>query len=191
VGKIKCKLTQLYEEYSKAFEGMELVFGDGNHTGGTVMIGEAPGKDEVRLRKPFVGMAGGNLGKFMEYIGLTRDDIYVTNAIKYRLFKVNETTGRKSNRPALKKEVISSRPFLLKELEILKSKVVITLGNVPLRAVTGNFSYIIGEVHGKPIETDDYIIMPLYHPASLIYNRSLEAEYYKDLDKLKKLIMEV
>lgn len=191
MGKIKGELTQLYEEYSKAFKDMELVYGDGNHRSGIVMIGEAPGKDEVRLGKPFVGMAGGNLGRFMKYIGLSRDDIYVTNAIKYRLFKVNGTTGRKSNRPALKKEVLSSRSYLLKELEILGARVVITLGNVPLRAVTGDFNYIIGEVHGKPIETDDYIVMPLYHPASLIYNRSLEVEYYKDLDKLKKLIMEV
>ncbi|MBN1624818.1 MAG: uracil-DNA glycosylase [Clostridia bacterium] len=191
MGKIKGELTRLYEEYSTVFKGMELVYGDGNHRSGIVMIGEAPGKDEVRLGKPFVGVAGGNLGKFMKYLGLSRDDIYVTNAIKYRLFKMSAASGRKSNRPALKKEVLSSRPFLMKELEIMGAKLVITLGNVPLRAVTGNFSYIIGAVHGEPIETDNYIVMPLYHPASLIYNRSLETEYYKDLDKLKKLIVEV
>ena len=189
--KIKGKLEHLYKEYSFAFKGEELVFGDGNPETGIVMVGEAPGRDEVRLKKPFVGMAGGNLGKFMEYMGLSRENIYVTNAIKYRLFRVNETTGRKSNRPATKKEILSSRPYLVRELQMLEAALVITLGNVPLKAVTGDFSLTIGDVHGQVLEMDDFKLMPLYHPASLIYNRSLEKEYFKDLDILKKLISEV
>lgn len=189
--KIKGKLEHLYEEYSLAFKGEELVFGDGNPETGIVMVGEAPGRDEVRLKKPFVGMAGGNLGKFMEYMGLSRENIYVTNAIKYRLFRVNETTGRKSNRPASKKEILSSMPYLFRELQLLEAVLVITLGNVPLKAVTGDFGLTIGDVHGQPIKKDEYVVLPLYHPASLIYNRNLEKEYYKDLDILKKFISEV
>ncbi len=188
MAQIKENLELLYCEYSKEFKGCELVFGDGNIHSGIVMIGEAPGRDEVEQAKPFVGMAGGNLGKFMTYLGITREDIYVTNAIKYRLFKVNEATGRKSNRPAAKHEILSSRPYLLKELHILNASLVITLGNVPLKAVTGKFNLVIGDLHGQVLDSENLRLFPLYHPASLIYNRKLETEYYKDLDKLKKLI---
>lgn len=189
--KNKIKLNQLYSDYASEFDGEELVFGDGNTDSGIVMIGEAPGKDEVKLQKPFVGMAGGNLGKFMEYLSLSRSDLYVTNAIKYRLYKINEKTGRKSNRPARKKEILTSRPYLMKEIDVLRAHLVITLGNVPLKAVTGDFNLKVGDVHGQPIQFMDFTIIPLYHPASLIYNRNLEKEYYKDLDKLKKIISEV
>ena len=185
------RLEQLYKEYEEEFAGEELVFGDGNSNSGIVMIGEAPGKEEVRLGKPFVGLAGGNLKKFMDYIGLTREDLYVTNAIKYRLFKVNPKTNRKSNRPAKSGEVNGSMGYLSRELEILESKLVITLGNVPLKAVTGSKKSTIGKVHGKEINTGGMRVFPLYHPASLIYNRNLEETYYKDLDKLKMIIREV
>lgn len=185
------KLARLYDEYAKAFPNEELVFGDGNPRTGIVMVGEAPGKDEVRLGKPFVGMAGGNLGRFMEYLGLSRDNIYVTNAIKYRLSKVNATTGRKSNRPAKKTEVIDSRTFLVRELEIIGARLVITLGNIPLRSLAADFSLTVGNLHGRSIDINGFQVLPLYHPASLIYNKSLEDIYFRDLDNLKKLISEV
>jgi DNA polymerase len=182
------RLRQLYEKYKKEFAGEELVFGDGNIDSGIVMIGEAPGKDEVRMGKPFVGMAGGNLRKFMDYIGLTREDLYVTNAIKYRLFKINPKTGKKSNRPAKASEIKVSAPYLAAELGILDSSVVITLGNVPLKAVTGRKDVAIGEVHGNAMQMKGMRIFPLYHPASLIYNRNLAETYYRDLDRLKNVI---
>jgi len=185
------RLEQLYKEYEEEFAGEELVFGDGNSNSGIVMIGEAPGKEEVRLGKPFVGLAGGNLKKFMDYIGLTREDLYVTNAIKYRLFKVNPKTNRKSNRPAKSGEVNSSMGYLSRELELLEPKLIITLGNVPFKAVTGNKQTTIGEVHGKVLSLNGQIVFPLYHPASLIYNRSLESTYFEDLDKLKLILEEV
>lgn len=182
------RLRQLYDEYEKAFAGEELVFGDGNITSGIVMIGEAPGKDEVRIGKPFVGLAGGKLKEFIEYIGLTREDVFVTNAIKYRLFKVNPKSGRKSNRPAKTSEVLGSSGYLKMELHILSPSLVITLGNVPLRSVRNDLKTTIGDYHGKLIDCDGIKVFPLYHPASLIYNRSLETAYYKDLDKLKELL---
>jgi DNA polymerase len=185
------KLARLYDEYAKAFPNEELVFGDGNPRTGIMMVGEAPGKDEVRLGKPFVGMAGGNLGRFMEYLGLSRDNIYVTNAIKYRLYRINPTTGRKSNRPSRNSEIAASMSYLKREIEMVNARLVITLGNVPLRAVTGNFSLNIGNEHGKIMDADGIRVIPLYHPASLIYNRNLEETYYRDLDKLKIIISEV
>ena len=185
------RLRQLYDEYKREFAGEEIVFGDGNINSGIVMIGEAPGRDEVRLGKPFVGIAGGNLGKFMDYIELTREDLYVTNAIKHRLFKVNPNTGKKSNRPARVAEIMGSLPCLFEELDILEPYLVITLGNVPLKAVTGRSDITIGNVHGMVLDLNGVKVFPMYHPASLIYNRSLEETYYKDLDKLKEIIKEV
>ncbi len=182
------RLKQLYNEYEKEFAGEELVFGDGNVETGIIMIGEAPGKDEVKLGRPFVGLAGGKLKNFIEYLGLKREDIYVTNAIKYRLYKVNSYSGKKSNRPAKSHEIKASAGYLREEIEILCPKLVITLGNVPLKAVISELKPVIGDFHGKIITYGGFNFFPLYHPASLIYNRSLEEAYYKDLDKLKEVI---
>ena len=140
------ELEKLYKEYGELFAGEELVYGDGNCNSGIVMIGEAPGKDEVRLGRPFVGLAGGKLKEFIDYIDLSREDIYVTNAIKYRLFKINPKTNRKSNRPAKINEIKSSMPFLASEMQLLKPRLIITLGNVPLKAVTAKFNVTIGDI---------------------------------------------
>lgn len=184
-------LKQLYIDYSKNFSGKELVFGDGNPDSGIVMIGEAPGKDEVRLGKPFVGLAGGKLKQFMDFLGITRDDIYVTNAIKYRLFKINPKTNKKSNRPAKSDEIKSSSEWLIKELDILSPSLIITLGNVPLRALINDNGVSIGNYHGRHVTHRGMSVFPLYHPASLIYNRGLEEIYYEDLHKLKDIIRRI
>ncbi len=182
------KLNKLYLDYANEFAGEELVFGDGNYNSGIAMIGEAPGKDEVTQGKPFVGLAGGKLKEFLDYIGLTREDLYVTNAIKYRLFKTNPKTNKKSNRPAKIIEIKSSMPYLASEMKLLNPRLIITLGNVPLKAITATFNITIGDVHGTVIDVGGLSVFPLYHPASLIYNRSLEETYYKDLDKLKIIL---
>ncbi len=182
------KLNKLYSDYANEFAGEELVFGDGNYNSGIAMIGEAPGKDEVTQGKPFVGLAGGKLKEFLDYIGLTREDLYVTNAIKYRLFKTNPKTNKKSNRPAKIIEIKSSMPYLASEMKLLNPRLIITLGNVPLKAITATFNITIGDVHGTVMDVGGLSVFPLYHPASLIYNRSLEETYYKDLDKLKIIL---
>jgi len=181
-------INKLYDEYKKKYEQQQVVLGDGDLNCPIMMIGEAPGKDEVLQQRPFVGLAGGKLKVFIEYINKTRNDFYVTNAIKYRLYKVNEKTKRLSNRPAKVNEINENRPYLLKEIEIIKPKVVITLGNVPLKSIFGKNTISIGQYHGQAINRNGYILFPLYHPASLIYNQSLEEVYYKDLDELKKII---
>lgn len=186
--KKQIRLRRLYEKYSEAFQGKELVFGDGNPDSGLVMIGEAPGKDEVRLGKPFVGLAGGKLKQFMDYLDLSRNDLYVTNAIKYRLFKINPITDKKSNRPAKSEEIKGSSVWLAMELDILSPSLIITLGNVPLRTLINDKGVSIGNCHGRLVTYMDMKVFPLYHPASLIYNRSLEDTYYEDLNKLKDLL---
>ena len=186
------QLDSLYKEYMRLFANEKIVLGDGNENCRLLLIGEAPGKDEVRLSKPFVGMAGKNLNEFLDVLGLQRQDIYITNAIKYRLSKVNPKTGRIINRPASKDEIIQNRDILLREIGIINPEVIVTLGNVPLKAVTGDWNISIGEVHGNinhvKIDDREYKLYPLYHPASIIYNRSLKETYSQDLMKLKKYI---
>lgn len=185
------QLKDLYKLYEKVFYGKEIVFGDGNTDTRLILIGEAPGKDEVQQAKPFVGAAGKNLMEFLDKLAIKREDIYITNAIKYRLSKVNPETNRVSNRPATKKEIEENREYLLKEINIINPEYIITLGNVPLRSVCGT-NVTIGEVHGRINRVEvlgtEYNLFPLYHPASIIYNAKLKVVYYEDLEKLMKII---
>ncbi len=187
------QLLKLYKEYANQFAGNEFVFGCGCSEPKLLLIGEAPGREEVKLSRPFSGAAGKNLDDFLQLAQIRREEIYITNAIKYRLSKVSPKTGRLSNRPATRDEILSSRAFLLKEIEILSPICVVTLGNVPLRAVTGDFSLNIGDVHGRPVYEktgkNELMIFPLYHPASVIYNRSLKQTCQTDILKLRDIVI--
>ncbi|MGI6777903.1 MAG: uracil-DNA glycosylase [Acetivibrionales bacterium] len=187
----KDALNRLYIQYRKEYEGNEIVVGDGQPNSKLILVGEAPGKDEVRLQKPFVGIAGKNLDEFLKILELRREDIFITNAIKYRLSKVNPKTGLMVNRPASKKEIETNRKYLLKEISIIEPKYIITLGNVPLKSVADDGN-TIGRAHGQLktifIECKGYKLFPLYHPASIIYNRSLKETYISDLNKLKEVL---
>jgi len=186
------RLSILYSRYKEKFDKEEIVTGDGNSNSLLLLIGEAPGKDEVLKSKPFVGKAGKNLAQFLEILELKREDIYITNAIKYRLSKVNANTGRTSNRPATRREIEQNREYLIEEIDIINPKYIVTLGNVPLRSVLGDYKVSIGCKHGvidKVILKDnEYGLYPLYHPASIIYNVSLKDVYLKDIENLSKLL---
>lgn len=189
------RLSLLYNEYKCTFPGKEYVFGCGCTSPKLLLIGEAPGREEVKFSRPFSGAAGKWLDSFLQLAGINRKDIYITNAIKYRLSKENPKTGRLSNRPAAREEIISSRPYLLDEIGIICPCCIVTLGNVPLRAVTGNHRLNIGECHGTPskvkIKERDYLLFPLYHPASVIYNRDLVQTYESDVRGLVTLLKAV
>lgn len=186
------RLENLYSKYRESFTDREIVLGYGNIDTHLLLVGEAPGKDEVRLSRPFVGAAGKNLTEFLSIIGLHREDIYITNAIKYRLSKVNPQTDRVVNRPATKEDIIQNRQYLIDEIKIINPTFLVTLGNVPLKAITSDNSINIGAVHGelRPAIIDgyEYKLFPLYHPASVIYNSSLKSIYVSDIEKLKEII---
>ena len=162
-----------------------LVFGCGLKNASVLLCGEAPGKDEVLQGKPFVGKAGANLSEFLSILNIERKDVYITNAVKYRPFKISEK-GTVSNRTPSLKELFSERESLLKEISVVCPKIVVTLGNSPLRSVTGDKKITIGDVHGKMIKCGEFFLFPLYHPASIIYNRSLKDVYLDDLKELKR-----
>lgn len=185
-------LLELFKSYRNCFNNNETVPGFGNANARLVLVGEAPGKDEVRLSRPFAGKAGQYLDEFLSLAGIKRDEIYITNTIKYRLAKTDTRTGRVSNRPATSGEIEGNRPWLLNELDILRPEFIITLGNVPLKAVTGSKQISIGNVHGQEeallVNGCKYRLYPLYHPASIIYNRLLKDTYTNDIIDLKKLL---
>ncbi len=186
------ELKELYKEYCNTFNNEQIVLGEGCTFSPLVIVGEAPGKDEVLQGKPFVGAAGKNLKEFMELIGLSREEVFITNAIKYRLSRINERTNRVVNRPATKFDILSNQKWLHKEIKLLQPKIIVTLGNVPLKSVLNNFNSSVGSMHGTlqecSIEGHKYNLFPLYHPASIIYNRSLLETYNRDVLNLKEEI---
>jgi DNA polymerase len=172
------------------------VFGDGTGSEKIVLVGEAPGKDEVREGRPFVGAAGKILDDFLKRSGIPRDQLYITNSVKYRLARPGKRQGTLANRPVKKFELEYCSSWLRNELDIIRPALVVTLGNTALAAVGmalgAELKDNIGELHGKALsgqcfsEGQAFTLIPLYHPASLIYNRDLRDDYEKDLQEVKK-----
>ena len=189
------KLADFYREYMEEMQILGLsddsdsfVYGHGDKESSVVLIGEAPGSEEVKAGVPFVGAAGKNLNDRLEAGGITRQEIFVTNAIKYRLSEVNPKTGKIRNRPATAQDVRANSRWLRMEMELIKPKVIITLGRVPLKCLLPESNYQMGDVHGQKLDTDMGVVIPLYHPASIIYNRELTQVFDDDFDGMLKVV---
>ena len=167
-----------------------IVFGKGNEQADILFVGEAPGKNEDEQGLPFVGAAGKNLDKLLSQVGLSLDDIYVTNILKCR---------PPENRDPQPEEIKQHTPYLLKQIRDIKPKVVCSLGNYATKffLALGNIENMqtqpgITQVHGKPqtIQIGDQKIklIPLFHPAAIIYNRNLITEWEKDMEIVKQEI---
>ena len=169
----------------------EMVFGEGSPAAHIMLIGEAPGVEETRQRRPFVGKAGKNLDEFLSVIGLKRTDIYITNVVKFRPYKIS-AKGTFSNRPPKSDEIACMRPHLMREIAAVSPAIVVTLGNVPLKCVLNDNKATIGMYHARPVNAQalshTFTLFPLYHPASIIYNRALKDVYAADLLALKAFI---
>lgn len=163
-----------------------LVFGEGPRNARVMLIGEAPGEKESLEGRPFVGKAGQNLNTFLEVSGLTRQDMYVTNVVKFRPTRVS-AAGRASNRPPTKEEIRLFLPFLKKEISDIRPRWIVTLGNVPLQALLGPRE-TIGAAHGMARPWEGHMLYPMYHPASVIYNPALRDTYQSDMLRFSELI---
>lgn len=169
--------SELYVEERK-----KLVFGEGDEKARMVLIGEAPGEQEALQGRPFVGKAGKNLDEFLGLSGLDRRALYITNTVKFRPTKISPA-GKVVNRPPKKEEIGLFVPWLVKELRLIRPEIVVTLGNVSLKALMGG-DKTIGECHGRWFEWEGTRVYPLYHPASVIYNPSLKEVYRADVIRL-------
>ncbi len=176
-------------------EEKPIVLGEGKCDHPPVMlIGEAPGEQESLQGKPFVGKAGKNLDSFLQVLELNREDIYISNVVKIRPTKVSDK-GRVSNRPPNREELALFTPYLMEEILRVQPQMIVTLGNVALRALCGSKA-VIGEMHGRETlvtvqhekQAAEFSLFPLYHPASIIYNHSLQEVYNSDLQVLKTLL---
>ncbi|MFH1649267.1 MAG: uracil-DNA glycosylase [Candidatus Woesearchaeota archaeon] len=169
-----------------------LVFGKGNPEAKLMFIGEAPGKNEDLQGEPFVGQAGKQLDGLLNRIGLTLNDVYIANILKYR---------PPENRDPNPDEIRRHTPFLVEQIKAIKPKIIATLGNFSTKFVLADFNVdgmkAIGGItflHGKPVEkTIDgltFLVFPLYHPAACLYNRKLMPDLEHDFDELGKLLGE-
>ena len=198
---VKEKLNQLYDAERLRIAAIEddrgdyqnLVFGEGPDEPVVMFIGEAPGGEEAATGRPFVGKAGKQLNELLTEAGIDRSRVYVTNAVKFR--PVNRKPRSVSNRTPSGAELRAGLLLLRAEIELLKPMVIVTLGNTPLKAVSaiaGLDKLTIGDAHGKPvgISISGYrcILIPQYHPASVIYNRSLMEVLAEDIAALGKYI---
>lgn len=186
----KEKLFQLNQACQSISEE-PMVFGSGNENAKLMLIGEAPGAKEIELKKPFVGQAGKNLDVFIKTLDIKRENIYITNTVKIRPYRINKKTGKKVNRPPNKEELKTYSKILHQEIDIIEPEIIITLGNYALKTLNEGPEITIGEVHGQPLykKNASYILFPLYHPAAIIYNQKLKKTYMEDLLELKTFIM--
>jgi len=169
-----------------ATQATNLVMGDGNVNADIVFIGEAPGKNEDEQGLPFIGAAGKFLNEMLAQVNLARADVYITNIVKYR---------PPENRDPTPEEKAAFWPYLLKQLQIIDPKVVITLGRHSMEYFLPDAK--IGEVHGQPkrihfrdlkqghdnhhIDEDwTVVLIPLYHPAAALYNGKMRQALVDD-----------
>jgi DNA polymerase len=168
----------------------KVVFGKGNINAQIMLIGEAPGKNEDLEGYPFVGRAGENLNKMLNVIDLNLDDIYVANILKCRPPK---------NRDPSFDEIKKCTPYLIEQIKLIRPKIVATLGNYATKFVLSDFdlekmkkidgvSKLHGQVFEKKLGDFEYLVIPIYHPAAIIYRPFLKEEFEKDFKIMKNII---
>ena len=185
--RLRSELEKLIDEVYVG-EKKVLVHGEGEAGARVMLIGEAPGQQETLARRPFVGKAGKNLDEFLEMAEIDRSQLYVSNTVKFRPTRVS-AAGRIVNRPPTREEINLFLPWLRREIELVRPQAVVTLGNVPLRALMASRA-TIGEMHGQFMQADGLEIYPMYHPASIIYNPSLREVYTADVRRLGQRLRE-
>lgn len=178
---INCKKCHLHKTRTYA------VPGEGNTNSEIVLVGEAPGAKEDRTGRPFVGAAGQLLDELIQrYLRIERDSVFITNLVKCR---------PPNNRDPSEDEIVTCSPYLLAQINLIKPKIIVTLGRHSTRFFQ-NLAKVeeesISKCHGKPfyinLSFGTVRVFPSYHPAAVLYNRSLKSELEKDFQLLSRLI---
>jgi uracil-DNA glycosylase family 4 len=166
----RCKLHTLGRK--------QVVFGVGNPTADLMFVGEAPGADEDIQGEPFVGRAGQLLTKIIEAINLRREDVYIANVIKCR---------PPQNRNPEPDEVEQCEPFLFRQIDAIKPKVIVALGKFAAQSLLKTTDPIT-RIRGREYRYRDAILMPTYHPAYLLRNPSSKREVWEDMKRVRDLL---
>jgi uracil-DNA glycosylase len=171
-----CTLCNLCKKRTK------IVISDGSWDSDIFFIGEAPGREEDLQGKPFVGAAGKLLTEMIESIGLSREEVFITNIVKCR---------PPNNRDPLPEEVKKCWPYLESQIKIVKPKLIVTLGRHSMARFLPDLK--ISEAHGQPKRTkgiwqEKQVYLPLYHPAFALYNPKNKETLFKDFQKIPLII---
>jgi DNA polymerase len=151
-----------------------IVFGDGSATAELVFVGEGPGHEEDVQGLPFVGRAGKLLTQMIEAMGLERRDVYICNVVKCR---------PPENRTPERDEIATCSPFLLRQLEAIRPKVIVCLGSVAAQTLLGT-NRSISHYRGEWLDFRGARLMATYHPAYLLRNPGAKGDVWKDLQKV-------
>ncbi len=171
-----CHLCDLSKSRNKT------VFGEGNEQADVMFVGEGPGATEDSTGRPFVGRAGELLTKMIENMLLVpRSEVYIANIVKCR---------PPNNRVPTESEAFTCRPYLLRQIEIIRPRIIVTLGATAYRYLT-NDTAPISRVRGHAIQTDHYTLIPTFHPSYLLRNPSAKKEAFVDMKKVKALMDEM
>lgn len=160
----------------------QAVFGAGNPHAELMFVGEAPGFHEDKQGLPFVGQAGKLLSTLLEQIGMTREDVWVSNVLKCR---------PPGNRDPQQDEIAACEPHLFRQIELIRPKMVATLGNFATKLLSGS-QVGITRVHGQERETtiggNEVVLYPLYHPAAALYTPAMLKVLEADFARLPELL---
>ena len=167
-----CRKCELYK-YRK-----NLVFGDGNPDAELLFVGEAPGFDEDKTGIPFVGKAGQLLNKILEEVGFKRSEVYICNVVKCH---------PPQNRNPNLAEIAACKDFLLKQIEIIKPKVICTLGKFAAQTLL-NSKESITILRGRVFDYQGIKLIPAFHPAYLLRNPAQKKFFVEDLKLVKSLL---
>ena len=168
-----CHLCELSKSRHKT------VFGEGSEHATVMFIGEGPGATEDSTGRPFVGRAGELLTKMIENVLLIpRSEVYIANIVKCR---------PPGNRVPTESEAFTCRPYLLKQIEMIRPRIIVTLGATAYRYMTNDESPI-SRVRGNAIMTDHYTLIPTFHPSYLLRNPSAKKEAFVDMKKVKEMM---
>ena len=152
-----------------------LVFGEGDPYARVMFIGEAPGRKEDELRRPFVGQSGKLLDKMLVQIGWSRDSVYITNIVKRR---------PPENRDPNPEEIAAYRPYLKRQIESVDPELIVTLGRFSMHYFLPDET--ISSAHGREFNIDGkkYSVMPVYHPAAALRSGKMMQAFADDFKKL-------
>ncbi|MCH8519390.1 MAG: uracil-DNA glycosylase [Nanoarchaeota archaeon] len=183
-------LREINDELSK--QAQNLVFGKGSSKAEIFFIGEAPGAKEDELGIPFVGRAGKELDKMLSYLSLNLEECYIANVLKYRPPK---------NRDPKKDEIIAHLPYLFEQIEIIKPKILVPLGNYATKLVLSNFnvdemkkiqgvSELHATLHTISLGRDNitFQVFPIFHPSAMMYNPKLRDVFKEDFKLLAQFL---
>ncbi len=187
---MKCRKCKLSETRIK------VVFGQGNPEAKLMFIGGGPGYDEDRQGLPFVGKAGQLLTKIINAMNLKREEVYIANIVKCHPLKdPSRTDIRGNDRAPVPEEIQACMPYLLKQIEIIKPEIIVTLGSPSTRTlleISGDPSYdkksSISKIRGQLFDFRGTKLMPTFHPAFLLRDPNRKKYVWEDMKKVMKIL---